>query len=107
MYINITPHELKIRRKDGSFMVVPTSGVVTRVAAKADVVDIVDGVELRATTFGDLVDLPEPKEGVIYIASLLVAQAAVKVGRRDVVSPGPLLRGEDGNPLGADGLAVH
>ncbi len=104
-FVNVTPHALKIRREDGTFLDIPASGTVARVAASAVVVNVIDGVPVRKTTFGSLVDLPESQPGVVYIGSLLVAKAAVREGRSDVVSPGQLLRDEAGQPIGADGLS--
>jgi hypothetical protein len=37
--------------------------------------------------FGDVVGLPEQEEGTILIVSAIVAAAAAKAGRTDVVSP--------------------
>ena len=35
-------------------------------------------------------NLPQPQEGVIYVSSRMVVDAAKEVGRTDVVCPGPL-----------------
>ena len=38
-------------------------------------------------TFGDIVGLPEPKKGTIYIVSAIVLNAAKDRGRQDCVAP--------------------
>lgn len=46
--------------------------------------------------------VPEPEEGVFYVVSALVRLAAPE--RTDFLSPGPLVRGADGQPIGCRGL---
>jgi hypothetical protein len=84
----------------------PPSGTVARVATSPEVVAEVDGVAITSTTFGEVYDLPEPQEGTIFVGSLLVAQAAVKAGRTDVLAPGAIIRDEEGRPVGCDGLSL-
>jgi len=71
-FVNITPHSLSVKRVDGTFLEVPPSGTVARVATSPEVVAEVDGVVITCTTFGEVHGLPEPKEGVFFIGSLLV-----------------------------------
>jgi hypothetical protein len=53
------------------------------------------------TKYGEVTDLPEPEEGTIYIVSGMVAAAAP---RPDVMSPGTLVRDDQGKPMGCLGL---
>ena len=105
--VNLTPHTLNLHG-DGGVATVPPSGVVARVTTSSNQLYTVDmdgvSVAVKSTKFGELVDLPVAQEGVLYVTSLIVAQAAQ---RQDVVSPGTLLRGADGQPSGADGLSAH
>lgn len=97
--INLTPHEIVLRPDEGQEVVLPPSGQVARVAVSQQVVAMVGDIPIVATTFGDIEGLPEPRPGVLYVASTLVAQAAAERGRRDVVSPdtGPTaVRDEEG-----------
>lgn len=55
-------------------------------------------------TLGEITGLPPSREGVIYVASALVAEAA---HRRDVFSPGELIRDEEGRVVGARGLCSY
>tara|TARA_R110002110_G_scaffold415286_1_gene649068 strand:- start:630 stop:920 length:291 start_codon:yes stop_codon:yes gene_type:complete len=59
-------------------------------------------VSVRTRTLGAIVGLPDPKAGVVYVVSGMV-RAALS-GRPDVYSPGPLVRGEGGRPVGCRGL---
>lgn len=54
--------------------------------------------------FGAVEDLPPVVEGTIYVVSRMVITACPD--RRDFVSPGPLLRNEAGQPIGAIGLSI-
>lgn len=102
--INLTPHKLTVNNGEGEVTEIAPSGIVARVAATKNETGCIDGIPVFKTTFGEIQDLPEAQEGVIYVASLLVAQAAK---RADVFSPGELLRNEQGQPIGCLGLASH
>lgn len=102
--LNLTPHNLTIHNGEGESTTIAPSGIVARVAAEKENTGCIDGIPVFKTAFGEIQDLPEAQEGVIYVASLLVAQAAK---RADVFSPGELLRNEQGQPIGCLGLASH
>ena len=76
-FINLTPHTINIT--NGAAYA--ASGVVARVGSTHTPFDE-NGV--ASIQWGEVTGLPEPQEGVIYIVSALVAQAAK---RSDVVSP--------------------
>lgn len=103
--VNLTPHVLNVHVADGSVRDIPPSGTVARVATIEIPADPIDGVPVVVTTFGELVGLPEPEPDVVFVVSGIVADAAAAAGRRDVVSPGPLVRDEGGRPIGCRGLA--
>jgi hypothetical protein len=48
-------------------------------------------------TYGDIDGLPDEQEGIFYIVSGLVAAAGIKLGRKDLMAPGGLVR-DAGNP---------
>lgn len=103
--INCTPHELKLFRPDGSVVTIPKpSGPAARVAATNTVVGEIDGVPLFHTSFGAVESLPSPEEGVLLVVSLLVRAACPT--RKDLASPGELVRDAGGNVTGARGLVV-
>lgn len=81
--VNLTPHEIVIT--DG-----PTfqpSGKVARVSVQQVDDGDINGVPVKKQTFGDIVDLPDPADGTVYIVSALVLSAAKAAGRTDCVAP--------------------
>lgn len=97
--VNVTQHEIVIRTGEDEYIVLPPSGQVARLAVDQAVTGYVNGIPVAVTVFGNLTGLPDPEDGVIYVASTMVAQAASYAGRDDVLSPdtGPTaIKGEDG-----------
>jgi hypothetical protein len=91
----------------------PPSGLIARVAVTREAMGTiaVGGVEipLFRTEFGELIGLPavDPDDDVFYVVSAIVAQHPDVVGRGDIASPGDLVRGPDGQPVGCKGLTVY
>ena len=97
MIINLTPHV--IRLNDGREF--PPSGSIARVSTKREFVGwyhegqdgtvtlddemLSDAIPIYKTVFGDVVGLPEPQNGTIYLVSGMVASACLD--RMDVLSP--------------------
>ena len=109
--INKTPHVLNLIMEDGAKIslepVLPTprvssSSVKTASYTITDSEGIEHIVVREAPQFGEVIDLPEPEEGVIYVTSMLVAARAE--GRTDLVSPGRQIRNEAGQVIGCLGL---
>ena len=104
--VNLTPHALTLKGVDG-VLVVPPSGEVVRVSQTDTALGVVqvDGVELPlvAKQFGAVVGLPDAQDGVLFVVSGMVRSALT--GRDDVWAPGPLLRDDAGNVVGANGLS--
>ena len=103
-FVNLTPHTLNIIRQNGSVLDIPASGQVARCSQSAETVFVQDDIEVTRQTFGKVIGLPEEQDGVLFIVSRLVAAACPE--RRDVLIPGPLVRGEDGQPIGCKGLSI-
>lgn len=101
---NCTPHACNIVRKDGSVLDIPASGIIPRLSQTQSVVEVIDGIEITRQSFGAVENLPAPQEGVRLIVSRMVAQAFPE--RRDLLVPGPLVRGDNGQPVGCQGLSV-
>ena len=109
--VNKTPHPITLVLEDGAKItlepVLPTPRVSSS-SIKTAAYTIIDenGAEhmviREAPVFGEVVDLPEPQEGVLYIVSMLVAARASN--RTDLVSPGRQLRNEAGQVIGCAGL---
>lgn len=98
--VSVLPHEITVRL-NGRDVVIPPSGQLARVATSTREIATVDGIPIVATLFGEIVGLPEPQPGVLYLGSTLLAQAAAREGRTDVVSPdtGPTAIRENGRPV--------
>lgn len=103
--INLTPHSLTVLRADGSAVTLPPSGTVARCTVTGARVGEIGGIVLTRTSVGIVTDMPAPAEGVMYVVSLVVRTALP--GRTDIASPGELVRGPDGQPVGCRGLAVN
>jgi hypothetical protein len=106
MIKNLTPHEIRVVGREDEYIIFPPSGEVARVSSTSENVGEVDGIPISVTTFGDLSGLPAPEDGVVYLVSLLVRQAAQGVGRIDVVSPdtGPTALRENGQVVAVRGF---
>ena len=110
--VNLTPHTLNILNADGGIRVdVAPLGVgsnalsnAARVATSRVQTGEVNGLPLFETRFGEVNGLPDAREGVIFVVSGLVAAHPSVRERADVFSPGELVRGPDGQPVGCRGL---
>ena len=109
IYRNLTPHPLYIKTADGDFVVIPPD---ERGAARVVYDRLppeqtnIAGHEVQISVAGsprEIVGLPEPEEDVVLIVAKAVADAAPAY-RGDIVSPGRLIRDEDGTVIGCDGL---
>lgn len=81
-FVNLTPHAITVE----GLGTIPASGQVARVETRRCCVGSINGVRLVSQTFGDVQNLPEPREGVVYVVSSLVLSALAGT-RRDVVAP--------------------
>lgn len=120
--VNLTPHAVRIFDADGKteLVTVPPSGTVARVAVtrqETGVVpiewdaerllarDLIAGIPVFVGIYGEVENLPSPSTGTIYISSAMVRESVPT--RRDVMSPGELIRDVKGNPIGCKGLDVN
>ena len=100
-FVNLTPHQLNVHDNQGNVITLPSSGKV-RLSTEYKKVETVHGIDIFTCEYGEIEGLPEPQDGKIYVVSGLVKQAVPN--RRDVVSPGELVRDEHGRPVGCRGL---
>lgn len=104
--INLTPHPVSLADTEGNVIATfPPSGQTARVATSTEVVAQLMGRPISRTTFGEVTGVPAPKEGVVFLVSTIVAQAA---RRPDVVSPdtGPTAVRKDGQVVAVRGFQV-
>lgn len=104
MFVNLTPHALTIVKNDGSTIVLQPESTPARVKVTRHVVKTVNAIDLYSAEYGEVENLPEIKHGVYYIVSLLVKSAVPY--RNDLVSPGDLVRDENGNVISCKGLTL-
>ena len=101
LFKNLTPHAVKIVSGE-TVTVIPPSGVEARVSATDRLVEVVDGIPLFETSFGEVTGLPDAEDGVTLIVSALVVSAAPE--RTDLRSPAKLIRDFSGAVIGCAGL---
>ncbi len=107
---NLTPHAITVLGGPAPLVLpAPVAGTpIPRVAVPPATPDpdatAATGVPVTRApaSGGTVVDLPDPTPGVWLVVSLVVRAAAP--GRRDLLSPGALVRGPDGQPTGCQGL---
>jgi hypothetical protein len=104
-FVNLTYHPINLISDSGESIEIEAIGKVARVASLQVLVDHIGGYPVYQSKLGDVINLPEPEDGVVYITSMLVAS---KVNRRDVVSPNTaphsVVRDESGNVIGVKGF---
>jgi hypothetical protein len=98
---NLTPHDVKIVVGE-TVTVIPPSGVEARVSATDRLEQVVDGIPLFETFFGEVTGLPDAEENITLIVSAMVVSASP--GRTDLRSPAKLIRDSSGAVIGCAGL---
>ena len=103
--INLTAHDVNIVCDNGDVMTFKPSGTVARCSQKTVTIGAVNGIPLTHTSFGDVVDLPQPQKDTIFIVSRLVLTACKGI-RDDLVVPNDLVRDDCGNIVGCKSFAI-
>lgn len=110
--VNLTPHVVRILSRYGQQVELPPASSPAR--CRQENLPVVrtfgslryKGLEIDHTVaeFGEIAGLPDPVEGTVYVVSAIVAEAAKKLGRQDVVMPGPAVRNQAGQVIACKGL---
>jgi len=100
-FVNLTPHTLNIH-SNGNVTDIAPSGEIARVSTSYNHTNTVAGINVYSCVYGDINDLPEPQDNKIFVVSGVVKSAVPN--REDVMSPGELIRDENGKPIGSNGL---
>jgi hypothetical protein len=100
--VNLTPHAVTIIKENGVLTIEP-SGIIPRLKEIQECIGSIDGTPIFQKSFGEVENMPEQKEGKVYIVSVLVASALKH--RTDVVIPNDLVRDEKGQIIGCKSLA--
>ena len=109
IYCNLTPHPLYIRTTDGDYVTIdPDPRGAARVIYDRLPPEqtTIQGHEVAVAVAGsprEIIGLPEAEEDVVLIVAKAVADVA-SAHRGDLMSPGRLIRDEDGTVIGCDGL---
>lgn len=105
--VNLTPHEIRIRKPDGSELIVPPSGQVARVKMKETRAGHLDGIPIIQRTPDKVEGIPSPQPHVFYLVSSIVMEAAKRL---DVLAPdtGPTaIRDENGRIVAVTRLVEY
>jgi len=103
-FVNCTPHSVTLLDGDNNVVfTLPKCEEAPRLHQSTIQVDIVAGVSITETTFGQTQNLPEPIKGVFLIVSRLVLSA--NPSRTDLVVPNELVRDSNGNIVGCKSLS--
>jgi hypothetical protein len=81
---NLTPHTITIWLGGGMLRVIPPTGNVARIRIQSKEVGKVSGIPVVHSTDKQVLGLPTPKKGVVFLVSSVVAKS---VRRPDVLSP--------------------
>jgi hypothetical protein len=104
--INLTPHTVIVWSESREpLLIIPASGQVARVSmatTQDPELTLATGLPVVTVSAGQVTGLPDPQAGVMLLVSMTVRVAVPH--RRDVLSPGELVRGSDGQPIGCRGL---
>ena len=107
--INLCPHDINIVDNEGNLVVTlpHEEGRVARVATTETPVENTLGYPFPVVhrEWGNVTGLPAPQAGVAFIVSAAVVSACP--GRRDLYSPGRLIRDEHGQPTQCVGLVAN
>ena len=102
--VNLTPHMINVMHADGTVENIASSGLA-RCAEQRIIVGSVNGIDLYAVSYGEVSGLPEQVDDTFYIVSMPVRLALPT--RKDLLSPGELVRDNEGKPIGCKGFATN
>lgn len=119
--INCTPHAINILHGEAeldprtrswkiigepfSIQTITPSGICPRCKQTEVEKSLVNGIPVISVEYGEIENLPEPKEDTYLIVSALVASAGKQRGRNDLLIPARLVRDENGRIIGCLALA--
>lgn len=107
---NLTPHDITIYTNDYNEMpyIIPATGIVARVSTTQEIVGSINGIPVQKIKYGNVENLPEPQEDVVFIVSQMVL-SALNGSRTDVFAPDTgkgAVRDKEGKILGTLNLVV-
>lgn len=106
--VNLCPHDITIVDGDGNVIIVlpHEEGKLARVATTEIPAENTLGYSFPVVhrEWGQVTGLPDPQPGVAFVVSAAVVSACP--GRKDIYSPGRLIRDEHGQPTQCVGLVA-
>ena len=106
--VNLCPHDVTIVDGDGNVIIVlpHEEGKLARVATTEIPAENTLGYSFPVVhrEWGQVTGLPDPQPGVAFVVSAAVVSACP--GRKDIYSPGRLIRDEHGQPTQCVGLVA-
>lgn len=110
VFENYTPHTIIVKIDDQEFTF-PSCGIA-RVTEEQAIRSKVGNIELRETKYKEITGLPEPATNKMYIVSIVVAQANLRLTnpRSDLVCPDTglsCIRGQNGQILAVTGFVLY
>ena len=106
--INLTPHAVTIVNGGESITIDP-SGIVARCKQTDEQTGYIEteygDIPISETKFGEVIDLPDPKQDTCYIVSRLIMQACYE--RADLLVPNEIVRDSAGIIIGCKSLAKN
>ncbi|MFC1710474.1 hypothetical protein ACFL0F_02345 [Patescibacteria group bacterium] len=109
--INLTPHTLNIFDMSGKqeIIVLPASGSIARYTDNEKYISKQKLESVLIPTYRSIkpgvLYMPKKKDNVIYVVSTPVR--IVLKHRKDIASPGELIRNNEGQPIGCKGLIFN
>lgn len=103
--INLTPHSINVVTGENVQTFEP-SGTVARCSVNSVESGNINGITTFKEITGEVVDLPEPQPGTLFIVSRIVFETAKD--RTDLISPitSRAVRDDNGNIVGVPGFVV-
>jgi hypothetical protein len=108
MIINCTPHDVNIYLDENTTIVLPKCESPARCTTSNVYLGDFDGIPIYHVVYEDVINLPNPEVGTIYVVSAIVAQAVKN--RADVFAPDSgtsALRNSNGQIIAVRNLLKH
>jgi hypothetical protein len=84
-FVNLTPQRVTIVSSEGVEYEFQSEGIASVSETGTPVMRVHAGIEIREPQYGEVVGLPEPRTGVVYIVSTAVRERLPQ--RTDLASP--------------------
>lgn len=105
--VNLTPHEVKVLDDDDNVIATFPSVGVARARQHDVPAGEIESIPVVKTEFGEVLGLPEPTEGTVFIVSRITVEAAQVQGRStdDLLTTSGAVRDDQGRIVGCRAFA--